>query len=297
MAYKNIFIENNCKLSTKDKQLIILKEIEYSIPLEDINMIIIDDVACNISTKLISKLSENDILVYICDNKHLPKTIILKINSYSRKLKRLKQQLSLPKPVIKRMWQSIIKQKIINQSKSLENLNIKDYTELYNLSYNVQSGDSDNIEAVAAAMYFRKLNFNRGNNDSFINSALNYGYAIVRGMICRTLVSYGFEPCIGLFHHNELNNFNLADDIIECFRPLVDLYILSNISQHENELTPNIKKVIMNVTNQIMLIDNKKYNIQTAIDQMIMSLSTSVSTKSNSLKLPVLTNLEEYIYG
>lgn len=299
MAYRNIFIENGGKLSVKDEQLVISQNEINTIPLEDINCIVVDNTSTIVSTYLLSKIADHDIMFYVCNEKHLPTSITLSANNYSRQLKRLEEQILMSKPLKKRLWQSIVIKKIENQAKCLELLNIPGYQRLLNLSLSVQSGDSTNVESTAAAYYFKLLygnNFTRGNS-CIINLALNYGYAIIRGMIARTLVTYGFETSIGLFHHSELNNFNLADDMIECFRPLVDLYITINIPHNKTELTTDIKKIILNITNQIVLIDNKKYNVQNAIEHMIMSLSTSIRESQNCLKLPSLIPLEEYRYG
>ena len=119
---------------------------------------------------------------------------------------------------------------------------------------------------------------------------------LVRGMISRSLVMYGFEPALGIFHHNQLNAFNLADDIIECFRPLVDLYVLKNVTI-KDELDSDTKRVIYNLINILILIDGKSYNIQTAIENVVKSLATSFENKSNDIKLPVLNGLKEYRYA
>ena len=298
MGYRNIFIENNCSLAVRKSSLIIKNTEDTSIPLEDINCIIIDNRMCNLTTCLLDEISKNDILLYICNEKHLPTTILLNTNSYCRQLKRLQEQLEISKPLKKQLWQKIIVQKVKNQAKCLQELKITNYEILENLSLKVLSGDATNIEAVAAAMYFKMLYGSRFTRkaDSIINDALNYGYAIVRGMIARSLVSYGFETSLGLFHHNELNNFNLADDIIECFRPLVDLYITTTIPKEACELTSEVKKIILNVTNQLVLIDGKKYNIQTAIEYVVMSLSKTYKCGENCLVLPQLMSLKEYTF-
>ena len=116
-------------------------------------------------------------------------------------------------------------------------------------------------------------------------------------MIARTLVMYGFEPSIGIFHHSQLNNFKLADDFIECFRPLVDLYILKNLDLTQDNLTPENKKEIYKIINCLVLIDGKKFNIQGAIEYMIKSFSTSINKNENLIKLPYLIKLEEYRYA
>ncbi len=299
MAFKNLFIESNVRLSVKNEQLVVLNNEEHTIPLEDINSICIDSLRTNITTYTLNKIVEHDIILYVCDEKHLPKGMLLSVNNYSRKLRNLKRQIEMPKPVLKRMWQSIVMQKIENQALVLKELEYYDsYKELKLISNKVLSGDSTNMEAVAAAIYFKTIfgkDFSRKNADLY-NSCLNYGYAIVRGMISRSLVMYGFEPALGIFHHNQLNAFNLADDIIECFRPLVDLYVLKNVTI-KDELDSDTKRVIYNLINILILIDGKSYNIQTAIENVVKSLATSFENKSNYIKLPVLNGLKEYRYA
>lgn len=299
MAFKNLFIESNVRLSVKNEQLVVLNNEEHTIPLEDINSICIDSLRTNITTYTLNKIVEHDIILYVCDEKHLPKGMLLSVNNYSRKLRNLKRQIEMPKPVLKRMWQSIVMQKIENQALVLKELEYYDsYKEQKLISNKVLSGDSTNMEAVAAAIYFKTIfgkDFSRKNADLY-NSCLNYGYAIVRGMISRSLVMYGFEPALGIFHHNQLNAFNLADDIIECFRPLVDLYVLKNVTI-KDELDSDTKRVIYNLINILILIDGKSYNIQTAIENVVKSLATSFENKSNDIKLPVLNGLKEYRYA
>ena len=208
-------------------------------------------------------------------------------------------QVEMSKPLMKRIWQDIIKVKVLNQANCLKELNIKEYSKLEEMIIGITSGDKNNVEAKAASLYFKLLfgsKFNRS-LECIQNAALNYGYAIIRGMIARTLVMYGFEPSIGIFHHSQLNNFNLADDFIECFRPLVDLYILKNLDLTQDNLTPENKKEIYKIINCLVLIDGKKFNIQGAIEYMIKSFSTSINKNENLIKLPYLIKLEEYRYA
>ncbi len=299
MAFRNLYIESDVHLSIKNEQLVLQKDEEYTFPLEDINSICIDSLKTNISTYTLRKIVEHDIVLYICDEKHMPTGILLGTSNYSRKLRNLKRQLDMPKPVLKRIWQEIVKQKISNQARVLKLLDFEtEYNSLMNMRDAVLSGDSTNIEARAAALYFKTIfgnDFTR-RKDDFYNSVLNYGYAIVRGMISRSLVMYGFEPSMGIFHHNQLNAFNLSDDIIECFRPLVDLYIINNIELQEN-LDSSTKRKIYNVINTLMLIDGKSYNISTAIENVVKSLATSFESKENQIKLPVLDGIREYRYA
>lgn len=300
MAFRNVYIENDVQMKIKNEQLVIKKETEeYTMPLEDVNSICIESQRSNITTYALKKCIEHDIIVYVCDEKHLPTGVLVGMNNYSRQLKNIKLQVEMSKPLMKRIWQNIIKVKIQNQAECLRQLEKGGADLLDRMSESVTSGDTENVEARAANLYFRCLfgrTFNR-KIECIENAALNYGYAIIRGIIARTLIMYGFEPAIGIFHHNQLNNFNLADDLIECFRPVVDLYVMSNIDFSNNELDSLNKKVLYNIVNTLVLIDGKKFNISGAIKYMIKSLSTSMNKNQNLIKVPYLICLEEYRYA
>lgn len=300
MAFRNIYIENDVHLKIKNEQLVVTKDEEvYTIPLEDISSICIASQKTVVTTYALRKFIEHDIIVYVCDEKHLPTGLLVGMNNYSRQLKNIKLQMNVQKPVIKRVWQDIIKNKILNQAKCLELLEIEGYSYLNKMVMQVLSGDSTNVESRAAVYYFRHLfgrTFNR-KIDCKENAVLNYGYAIVRGMIARTLIMYGFEPAIGIFHHNELNNFNLADDFIEPFRPVVDYYLMVNLDMSKDEFTTEDKKIIYNIVNFLVLIDGKKFNIQGAIEYMVKSFSTSMNKGENLIIVPELIQLEEYRYA
>lgn len=300
MAFRNVYLQNHVYLKIKDEQLVIKKtNDEITVPLEDLNSVCIESLQTVITTYTLKKFIEHDIIVYVCDEKHLPTGVIIGTNNYSRQLKNIKMQVEMSKPLMKRIWQDIVKVKILNQAKCLQELNIRGYSKLEEMLIGITSGDKNNVEAKAASLYFKLLfgsKFNRS-LDCIQNAALNYGYAIIRGMIARTLVMYGFEPSIGIFHHNQLNNFNLADDFIECFRPLVDLYVLTNIDLTQDELTPENKREIYKIINCLVLIDGKKFNVQGAIEYMIKSFSTSMNKNENLIKLPYLIKLEEYRYA
>lgn len=301
MAFRNVYIQNDVHIKIKNEQLLIQRDgMEYKIPLEDINSVCIESQRTNISTYALKKFIKHDIVVYICDEKHLPTGILIGTNNYSRQLKNIKLQFGVSKPLNKRIWQDIINVKIQNQADTLKILGRRGFKTLEEMKKGITSGDSKNVEAKAASFYFRELfgrTFNR-NIDCIENAALNYGYAIIRGMIARTLIMYGFEPALGIFHHNQLNNFNLADDFIECFRPVVDLFVITNIDLNQKNLTPDDKKILYNLINCLVLIDGKKFNIQGAIEYMVKSYSTSINKGENLIKLPyIITTLEVYRYA
>lgn len=300
MAFRNVYLQNDVHLKIKNEQLLVEETNEkITIPLEDLNSVCIESLRTVISTYTLKKFIDHDVIVYICDEKHLPTGVLIGTNNYSRQLKNIKMQIEMSKPLTKRIWQDIIKVKILNQARCLKELNIKEYQKLEEMIIGITSGDKNNVEAKAASIYFKLIfgkDFNR-DLECVQNAALNYGYAIIRGMIARTLVMYGFEPSIGIFHHSQLNNFNLADDFIECFRPVVDLYVLTKVNLKDDKLTSENKKEIFKIINCLVLIDGKKFNIQGAIEYMIKSFSTSMNQKENLIKLPELIKLEEYRYA
>ena len=242
MGYINLFLSTPCSIRINHGQLVVRGEEEHGFPVEDLNSVLIETAECTITSYALSTLSDAGAVVFTCDGKHLPNGVILPLNSYYRPLKILKLQQNIPKPLQKQLWQSIVKRKIENQATCVEITSNEPVDDLYSLAKSVSSDDAKNLEAVAANLYFKKIfgkDFVR-RDDSFINLALNYGYSIVRGLIARTLTVYGFEPSIGVHHASELNNFNLADDIIEPFRPIVDMIVFNFIGQEK--LTPQIKK-------------------------------------------------------
>lgn len=300
MAFRNVYVQNDAHIKVKNEQLVIQNDIgEHTIPLEDINSICIESQRTSVTTYTLGKIIEHDIILYICDSKHLPTGILIGTNNYSRQLKNLKMQFNISKPLTKRIWQDIINVKVTNQAECLRLLGIENYKKLQEMTKGITSGDTNNIEAKAASYYFKEIFGNQFNRDidCIENAALNYGYSIVRGMIARTLIMYGFEPALGIFHHNQLNNFNLADDFIECFRPVVDLYVLTHIDFRNKCLITEEKRKIYNLINCLVLIDGKKFNIQGAIEYMIKSYSTSINKNENLIKLPYLIGMEEYRYA
>lgn len=299
MGYKNIMISSNTNLRVKNSQLIIGEE-EHSIPIEDINSVIVENQTVLMSAYLLNELSENGVVVYICDKKHLPSTVIMPMLCHSRHYKMLKVQMNSSKPLQKRLWQQVVVKKIQNQAKCLQYLNNKKYGELYRMTNEVQSGDKTNVEAKAAAFYFKELvapTFYR-DEESVINSALDYGYAIIRGMVARTLVSYGFEPAIGIFHHNELNSFNLADDLMEPFRPVVDLYVMEHFDYAEVEsgLSTEIKRGLVSLIGYDMEVNGEKNTVSNCIDKLVSSFSACILGNREELWLPELIPQQMHRY-
>ncbi len=299
MGYKNILISSSAKLQLKDNQLLINQEESHSIPLEDINCIMIEHRQTTVTGYLLSAFSEYGIAVYFCDAKHLPNGVLLPIAHHSRHFKMLKQQLALSKPVQKRLWQQIIVMKIQNQANCLELLQKDGAKSLRILSKQVQSGDRTNCEAQAAALYFPKLvheTFTR-RTDSYLNALLDYGYSLIRSLIARTIIMYGYEPSIGLFHHSELNSYNLADDLFEPFRPLVDYYVMLYFDiDTEGELSPMDKRLLFQLLNFDMNVNGELHSINNCIEKLVTSFSGALNEKRQDLLLPELIPLQVHQY-
>ena len=297
MGWRNVIISSSAKLSLSSNQLVINGDSSNTIPIEDINVIVIENQQSTITAKLMDKLAQEEVIVYICDEKHIPSGIYLPFNNHSRQAKMVRTQIEVSKPLIKRCWQQIVMQKINNQAKCLELLGFDGYEKMKKVAKEVISGDESNREAVAAKMYFKFLfnDFIRGNDD-ITNAALNYGYSILRGAIARTIVAYGFIVSLGIHHKSELNNFNLADDLIEPFRPIVDLWVAQNmINKEEFDREDKIK--LVSLLGCDCIINEEKHSVNHAIDIMVASL---VSTYSNGdykkLLLPQIIPIKVHEY-
>lgn len=298
MEFRSVFVSNPAQLSVRRGQLVIRQEEEVSIPMEDISSLLLESRAISITSAALQELTEQGVTVFICDATHLPAALVLPMNRHSRQLKMLKGQISMTKPVQKRIWQSVVTAKISNQARCLSLLGHPEGNELRFLASQVRSGDPDNLEASAAARYFPALfgsGFTRG-EECRINAALNYGYAILRGTVARNLVMRGLEPCLGIFHHSELNQFNLADDLMEPYRPLVDLYVASQVPDDDGPLTPSLKQKLFHLTNYLVEQNGKRFRTISAIGRMTDSFSRMVQGETGPLELPLLLPLQPYRY-
>ena len=299
MGYRNIKIESFIVLHIKNSQLIIGDK-GVSFPLEDINCVLIENQSVTVSSYMLHEFAKNEIALYVCDEKHLPNAVLLPLVKHSRHFKMLTRQIEAGKPLIKRLWQQIIVCKIKNQALCLKEMGLDGYDKLLAMTKEVQSGDKTHVEAKAAAYYFRALygdDFTR-DNECIINSAMNYAYAIIRGLIARSIVCYGLEPSLGMFHHSELNSFNLVDDLIEVFRPLVDLYVASHfdIAEVDADLTPQIKRDLFNIINYDMSVKGDKRIISNCIDMLVYSYSGAIQGNRTDLELPELIPLQVHSY-
>lgn len=298
MGYRVLFLANPVKLSVKYEQLLIDNGEITKIPLEDIECIVADTAQLNITAYLLMKFSEYKVSFIVTDRAHHPCGLFLPLaQNHSRHTSVLQSQIDMTLPTKKKLWKQIVCQKIENQAAVLKLKSIEGWKEIDNLRFKVKSGDSENMEAVAASKYFRLLfgkNFSRASECGH-NAALNYGYAILRSTIEKYLMAYGYEPSLGLFHKSSLNSFNLADDIIEAYRPIVDLFVARNIDD-EAELSTAIKARLVNLLSCDVIIDNKLFACARAIEWTVSSLSGFIQGNRDDLLLPQIIDLEQHSY-
>lgn len=289
MAFRSVIITEPAILKINNNRLSIQKDETVFIPLEDIAVIIIEERQVTLSSALLAALAENGIALYVCDNYHLPNAVMLPFLPHSRQSGVARLQVNLSVPLKKRLWQKIVKSKINNQALCLEYLGIKGVKRLKALAQRVKSGDSENVESVAAAIYFENLFPHKTRRDEdAVNSALNYGYAIIRGAVARALVAHGFYPPLGLHHHSELNEYNLADDIIEPFRQFVDIWV-AKYPPAEEKLSKLERAALVSILHLDCKIGDQIYSLLTAVEITAASLITAIKERDTSkLKLPVL---------
>jgi CRISPR-associated protein Cas1 len=239
MGWRTLHIAQSAKLSLRHDSLVLDNGEEYTIPLSDLSCVVIETRQATLTSPLIDALASSGAVTYICDDKHIPSCVLLPFHAHSRQAGVARMQALWSEPFKKRCWQKIIHAKVTNQAEVITGRSHDTVDFLHRLRTHIASGDSGNIEAQAARAYWSALfeNFARATNENDIrNSALNYGYAIVRGMIARALVGVGFLPAFGLHHCSELNAFNLADDMIEPFRPFVDAVVRELMDEDGDEL-------------------------------------------------------------
>lgn len=268
-------IKNGEYLRLKLDNLFIKKgKEEFLIPLSDISIIVIENLDCILTSRLLESCALNNVAVITCDYKHQPIGVYNGLNIHSRSSKIIKKQLEWSKYFKGICWKHIIESKIKNQRDVLilHNCDKQSINLLDSYLSNVEIGDVTNREGHAAKVYFNTLfgeDFGR-NEEILINYALDYCYSIVRAYFTRLVVAYGFSGLIGLFHRSEYNNFNLADDLMEPFRPMVDNYIKNIVSDFEVfDLDFRIK--LVEFLNTTIIYDSKKSSISSTMERYIHS--------------------------
>ena len=298
MSWRTVVISNPAKLRIENFQLVISQAEDISLPLEDIGTLVIESPEVTLSAAALYRLAQSDVHVIVCDERHLPCFSGLPFAGHSRLSGVHRSQLAVSQPFKKRCWQSLIRVKIKNQAECLSIIGNKNAADIRDLAGRVLSGDSGNVESAAARKFFPRAfgqDFIRGKDDT-MNAALNYGYAVVRAVVARALTAHGFLLTQGIHHRSELNPFNLADDFIEPFRPVVDLYVATSISPSA-EFSIDHRQGLASLLAAEVLIDNKRQSVNHATTIVAGSYRAACeSGNASSLLLPDLIPLREHTY-
>ena len=224
MAWRGLHLTRPGRLSLADHQIVVTQEgQDVRIALEDIAWIVLDSPQANVTSALLSACMGAGIVLVVCDAAHMPSGLALPFHRHHRQAAVAALQVAVSVPVRKRLWQAMVQAKIRNQAASLA-LCGGDGGPLLAMAGRVGSGDPDNVEARAARAYWQALfpRFTREDGSDLRNGMLNYGYAVMRACVARGLVAAGLLPAFGIGHASQANAFNLADDVIEPFRPFID---------------------------------------------------------------------------
>lgn len=294
MGFRTLEIGQAAEIHIKEGQLeVTTKDGTAYVVIEDLSMIMMHGANIRLSSMDLSILARNKVGIMTLDEKYLPTAMVLPFEGHARQSKMMHMQVRTEKDIYLNIWKQIIQQKIRNQAGALSILGKKGAQKVGGFAENVSEDNVDQMESQAAREYFEfyHLGLNRRTDDP-VNSRLNYGYAIVRSAIARSLVAAGFHPTFGIHHDSQLNAFNLADDLIEPFRAMVDLVAYENMGSNVM-LTRNERRAMAEVLHNSCMVDGTKVSILTAIDMAVESLKRIILNKSGeALKLPLILPIE-----
>ncbi|MBS1616013.1 MAG: type II CRISPR-associated endonuclease Cas1 [Bacteroidetes bacterium] len=295
MIKRSLYFGNPAYLHTRYEQLCIKlkdREEEQSAPIEDIALVVLDHPQITITQNLMAKLLAQNVALVTCDESHMPTGLFYNLSGHSLQSQKFKHQLEASLPLKKQLWQQTVAAKIANQAALLEQERMPN-TLLLNYSKEVKSGDTENHEALAAAYYWKHLfpeflEFSRHREGAPPNNLLNYGYAILRALVARSLVGSGLMPTLGIFHRNQYNAYCLADDIMEPYRPFVDKIVCRMVMMKGRflELGPGMKKELLELPTLDVLLEGTKMPLLHAIQRSTTSLCKCFEGSTRRLLYP-----------
>lgn len=308
MIKKTLYFGNPVYLSLKNEQLVIKlpevekcesfsesfkKQSEVTKPIEDLGVVVLDHKQITITSGVLEALLENNCAVITCDGKSMPVGLMLPLYGNTTQNERFRQQLSASLPLKKQLWQQTIQAKINNQASVLNDCTGEEIKCMRVWANEVKSGDSDNMEARAAAYYWKILfadieGFTRDREGIPPNNLLNYGYAILRAIVARGLVTSGLLPTLGIHHHNRYNAYCLADDIMEPYRPYVDELVFQLVKTYRNpqELNKQLKTELLGIPTLDVKVGGKRSPLMVAVGQTTASLYKCFAGESRRIIYP-----------
>lgn len=300
MVWRSVVINRPARLKREHFALVVEQEQSARVPFEDIAVIVLNHREITLTHPVLSACADYGIGLYSTGDNHQPNGVFMPFLQHSRATRMQRLQLSLDKPTTKRAWARIVQAKIQNQARCMELLGTMGADRLASYARRVRSGDGGNLEAQASAYYFPQVfgrSFHRSQS-GWINAALDYGYAVIRGACARALVQHGMLPSIGLFHSSEQNAFNLADDLIEPYRPVVDLHVAQqHPADPDAELQPADKVALVGLLNVDVVMPRGQMSVLASIEQAAESLARLYDGGSEQvLELPGLIGLRQHVF-
>lgn len=304
MGWKVVHLTKACKIKIKSENLVLYfyeDDQEVKVTIKDIDFILFDNTQFSVTGKVLELLAKNNIATLFIDEEFTPCGIYTPYFQHSTMTEIAHTQISISKEFKNIVWKQIIQSKLQNQAKVLEKFKIKNHVELKSLSEQVQLYDKNNDEAQGARIYWKSLfgikDFKReqGAKD-IINSMLNYGYAIVRATIARSISASGLLPIFGIWHQNKYNAFNLVDDLIEPFRPFVDLYIKLLKKEYKNKIIMDVelkRKIVAILNFEYVDINKGTTNLPKAIEIFVINYKKAM-LQDNACLIKFPTINEEY---
>lgn len=281
-------------LSIKHKQMLLKKKDEtHSIPVEDLGLLVLSHPAISYTHQLLYELLGQNVAVLFCNRQHMPEGLLLPFEDNQLHQARLQVQTEASKPLKKRLWQQVVRAKIKAQQTILEEKH-GDHFGLKPLIKKVHSGDPKNVEARAARKYWKALfqndEFRRNTDGEDINALLNYGYAVIRAAVARSITAAGLHPSIGIHHHNQYNAYCLADDMMEPMRPFVDSEVFDMYNENgslEVAVTKETKKPLLELLTKEVYIREMKYPLLESLHLMASSLVDCYTGAAKKLDFPI----------
>lgn len=311
MIKRSLYFSNPAYLSLANNQLVIkMPEVENcpdfsdkhkaeytrTIPIEDIGMVVIDNKRITLTSGVISALLDNNSCIVTCDNKSMPVGMLLPLAGNTIQNERFRSQLDASLPLKKQLWQQTISQKIANQCAVLRRNTTTECGCMEAWSKDVKSGDPENLEARAAAYYWKNVfprfpDFIRNREGDYPNNLLNYGYAILRAVVARALVGSGLLPTLGIHHQNRYNAYCLADDIMEPYRPYVDQLVIDMLKEHPKpiELDKETKAQLLTIPVKDVVIRGKRSPLMIAATLTTASLAKCFNGEARKIDYPIMT--------
>ena len=308
MVKRTLYFGNPAYLSLRNAQLVIkLPEVENNAslpeamkrqsevtkPIEDIGVVILDHRQITITSGAMEALLENNCALITCDSRSMPVGLMLPLYGNTTQNERFRKQLDASLPLKKQLWQQTIRAKINNQASVLSSHAGVEVKCMRVWAESVKSGDTDNVEARAAAYYWKNAfpalpDFTREREGVLPNAALNYGYALLRGIAARALVSSGLLPTLGIFHRNKYNAYCLADDIMEPYRPYIDRLVMQLHEEGfcDEELDKTAKVRLLQIPVLDVEINGKRSPLMVAMTTTTASLQKCYAGEARKIIYP-----------